>query len=903
LVVAALLAVSTGCSGAKPLEAGDALAAWPTQEQRMRARQLYENYNVIVAHDAAWSPADIEAFEQGLGLLPDTLHENRREPIAVERVGRPCPFGIGDGTDRCPRFDESGRTFFVYDFEQEPDSPTIWRKRAAAHMVMATLDRRHGWSSDPAWTSINAWDGRDALNLAEAGYMRPLGQQSSHLDLVTFAESFFVPDDATRDIRCREFTRSHFVVEHVLGNTSTLDESGELAWLPDGGCPSFDKWARLDELESVELLLATATSDRPESLYGHLLLHLRYAPKDYVDAHGFDPVYQFGAVTDTEIESLTYVIKGIFGGFPSVMTSHTFREIERMIMLREGRSLTRFELTLTPTQRVRLLHRLREVERRDELDYKFFKRNCASFLIYALSPVFDGKLDPRMKGVFAMPTDVLDVLAEADFEGTRILRKSGADYRSHRRRTRRAARERRDALADLLAASDVPDEEIGAVLELDRQLDADQPRRRAEAYRALQQQLTESLTRWKLSSEDPANDKRIEVRLVDYLYRVTTSERYFSQVMHMRERMAAEQYAALEYPLSAEEQLARRGRLQSVDDHEQRQRLLNRWAAEQSRRMERARAAIRRDRDPEQIRAEEAQRAAYLGALELQATLMRLFSSDFDAVSHLRERREERDRLADEQAARARPDSGRNRLFLRGQMDPSADLESSIRAGFTYALISDRLGEVRQRGFRPNLESEALALSADVDTSSPIDRAFSADLLLFRYQDLTREPRLLRDSFTDALGWGTDVRLYHHGPRGQLFGGRANVGYIAPLVASASRSNILAFGVFPEANAYVGAGQQILIGGRAALRARLHLFGRYANALRMRVESAHYAGTRNWTWHQESAAHLAVDLALGRRSAQPLVVSPFGRVEWHQVTPADSEAPVVRAGLQLELPW
>jgi hypothetical protein len=868
---------------------------------------VYDRHNVVLAHGEAWSQSDIEAFADGLSALPESLRDESEQPLRVRRVPTACPRGIGDDTAACPRFDASGRTFFLYDFEQDSTDQKLWRQRAAVHMIVSVLDRKHRWSTNAAWTSINGWDDDRALNVAHAGYMRPLGRRSSHLDLVTFTEAFFAPTQTSagpnRDIRCREFTRAHFVVEHILEQDPGIEDAGTLAWLPEGGCPAFDAWARIDTLDRVELLLATATSDRPESLYGHLLLHLRYSPGDRVDAHGFDPVFQFGAVTDTEVESLTYVIKGIFGGFPSVMTSHTFREIARMIMLREGRSLSRFELELTATQRIRLLHRLREVQRRDKLDYKFFKRNCASFLIYALSPVFDGRIDPRMSGIFAMPTDVLDVLAGTTYDGASILKKSGADYRSHRQRTRRAASQRRDSLDRLLESLDTDDAHARQLLEIDSRLDADHPEDRAKAYSTLREQLVNELTRWKLSSDDPAHQQRVERLLVDYTYMVTTSERYFSQIIYMRERMAAEQYAALEYPLTADEQLDRRDELQRIEDHERREQLMNKWAAEQSRRMQRAHAAIRADRDPARVRAEQAQQAAYLGALELQATLMQLFSADFDAVSHLARREVRRDRAAAERARRARPDSGRNRVLLRADIQPTDSTERAIRAGVTYALISDKLGEIRQRGFRANLESEALVLDAVFDTSQRVERAFAGALKLFRYRDLTREPRLLRDSFLDALGWGTDVRLYHHGARGQLFGGRANVGYIAPIVSGAGNPNLLAFGIFPEGNAYLGSGQQILLGGRAVLRARLHLAGAYANALRLRAESAHYLGLGTIDWRHESAAQLAVDMAVQVGGGQPMVVSPFARVGWQQVTPDDPARPGMRAGLQVELPW
>ena len=62
-------------------------------------------------------------------------------------------------------------------------------------MVMARVDQAKRWSARQDWRLINGWDGREGappFNVDAWGYSRYLGMQSEHLDLVTFAEVFFV---------------------------------------------------------------------------------------------------------------------------------------------------------------------------------------------------------------------------------------------------------------------------------------------------------------------------------------------------------------------------------------------------------------------------------------------------------------------------------------------------------------------------------------------------------------------------------------------------------------------------------------------------------------------------------------------------------------------------------------
>lgn len=229
--------------------------------------------------------------------------------------------------------------------------------------------------------------GRAALNLDLWAYSRYLGMRSPHLDLVTFAEEYLVdPEEILRSsphptaaarlgklvpdmaLGCQEPTKSRILGRFIsrLDPTFTLPARGLAARAdatpeersPAGQCPQFNRWADLDHLDSFDILLAAATSDRPESLYGHLLMQVRYRSGEAIRSQGFEPVYQYGAITDTDVDKVDYFVKGLFGGFMSVIQPNSFRGVDRLFLQYEQRTLRHYALNLSPQQRLQVMQRL-----------------------------------------------------------------------------------------------------------------------------------------------------------------------------------------------------------------------------------------------------------------------------------------------------------------------------------------------------------------------------------------------------------------------------------------------------------------------------------------------------------------------------------------------------------------
>ncbi|MBL8910558.1 MAG: DUF4105 domain-containing protein, partial [Archangium sp.] len=253
--------------------------------------------------------------------------------------------------------------------------------------------------------------GERALNHAPTAFSRPRGRQSPRLDFLTFAESVLVPvrslavDD---QVRCQDFTRGRAF--------------SELIGVPyeRGACPAFDAFARVDELEHLEVLLVQSSGRAPESLFGHLLVRpvwkTSFGPS-------FDTAIQFAAITPPRPD-LLHIGRGLFGGYSIGVFTISMTDLEREKLSGEQRSMTRWRLGLSRGEALRFLERAWEFERRGRFSYAFFSDNCATLLLWMLESSLDGRDSTLAKwpGFITSPGGVLDDLFRARrASGERLL--------------------------------------------------------------------------------------------------------------------------------------------------------------------------------------------------------------------------------------------------------------------------------------------------------------------------------------------------------------------------------------------------------------------------------------------------------------------------------------------------
>jgi hypothetical protein len=856
------------------------------------AHALEERFDVHLANVDAFSIADLQSLLEGAEALPASLWSLIETPLTIETTHRPCLYGMGRYNDACPTFGPNTSHFYLYESpvlvgETGPNlhvlRPDELRdlqvRRALIHLVMFHVEQALQWSAQPAWRSINGWPQKPgpALNLDPYGYSRSLGMRSAHLDLLTFAEEYFVrPQDLLHGDRldavdpdhtlaCQHFTKSRVFTAWLAELTPSWAPPPRRLPHQDRGeppCPAFSEWARPELLEGFDLLLAAPTARRPESLYGHLLLHLRYKSAGVVRGEGFEPVYQFGALTDTDISPFAFFGRGLVGGFPAILELATFRGIDRHFLQYQQRSLHRFALHLDETESLALLERIFEAERRIRYPYAFLTKNCASFLIDLLATVIDPALVDRRK-TLAIPTDVLDLLASYtdDEDSPRLTRKS--TLRSNLEIAEQALANRRihfDALHDTVDAPTATRLE-----ELLRGLEDPDPDRRRDAFLAAPDLLDVALR------EHP---DRAFTALI-FLYESLLVERYFMELAFFARRTILASATLEPVVLTIAEQLAMRRELFRSEDLLARVEAMNAMTLRLEAELE---AEARReftDRELEVLDLEERIRASYLAALQAQAWLIEEHFPDWDGAEFLAWR----GRVYDEQAhaidGLSLQRSGRHRFALGSSL--STDLTMSLE--ISYSALEDRLGELRTRGYGPHYESRLLGLDLRIPLHPNGLRELQIDLTLFQYASLRTLPRPLGTGLRDLFGWSLEVVANHDGRRRLFAGAAVTPTLLVPLWTDSVGASHLILAPGLAVRHDIHRAPASYLGASASLRYRHHLFGDFANAFGLHLSTTHYVGP-DLRWHFDARSRADVALRVPRFVHGEARISPYIEFFW-----------------------
>ena len=925
------------------------LEQWSTHADHEKVKALYRDYDILLMPSRAWQDGEVADVLHAMQLLPKFVAKDLKgAKTRIERRPKACLYGMGRYSKACPTYSKDGRTFYLYNNPPvqgegatrklkvlRPDEVAkLMRQRAIVHMAMAHYDEKHEWSLTYNWRSINGWDrrGRDAFNLDVWGYSRYMGMQSAHLDLVTFAEEFFVrPQDILRNskdpeaisrlaqidwdltLACQQFTKIRILGKFIAHK--------EPAWVqptrgkPDAGplgqCEEFERWADMQNVEGIDLLLAAATSDRPESLYGHLLLGVRYREGISIRSRGFEPVYQYGAITDTNVSKVDYFTKGLLGGFYSVIQPNTFRGVDRLFMQYEQRTLRRYALNLSPRQVRQVMERLWEAERHITFPYYFLSDNCASMLIDLVAPALDDIDVPNPFRLTLMPTEVLDLLAQTE-NGNRgpLLVKRAETHFSSREVAMDAVPRRRAALSKLEEQLEgvVDEAKIERLGELDEALDERGADKRRQAYVQLKEHLTTTLSGLdaKIAPEQRA---AIHRHVIDYLYYSSRIERYFMDLAFYKRRII--HVSALKNPpqFTAEEQLLIRRELYMEEDLEKRQEAVLALARMSDQRLRTGERREFTEAEKAELAVIDKTQAAYLASLDTLATIIEAFEPDLDGVAFIETKREafEADQRRRDRLSIGPP--GKGRFIVGGAGGVQAEGGQSIGVGvgeLSASLVYERLGEHRRRGVRSDISSRALGVDIETRLDDQWLDQLKLDLVLFEFMTIEQRMGPVRQNWRDIFGWGTRISAHRDGRRGLNAAIHAEFGYLYPLWQRDHVADFLVVGAWLSARNDWSTGDVTPLGGvKAAIMGQKHLYGNYANVLRLDLETYQFSLLDALGYEWEARARLQSEHALMKIKDQYLVLQPYLQAETStlQYRPGLDRFGQVRGGVRFELPF
>lgn len=367
-----------------------------------------ENGFIIAAvGDETWQPEEIQAINETATLLP--AEYKALKPITLQKKG-PANNSAG------PLYHISftGRTITILRRQLAKEQ----LQRVLVHALTRFLDREKHISETWEWRKLSRWCGWDILgnssqNKNPLGFASPQGKKSPAEDLAAAAEMFFLPpaaDDTMQYLKCRLPGKYRFFQSLFRSN-------------PDPqGCitckETYKDWIDPDEIEQIELIIASPSYVSLASIAGHILLLIRRQG----DITGLSTVIGFVADSTNaqgqQDHGFTYVLKGIFGLYKSLLQEETLSSVIDRYTQQENRDLYRLKLNFTRTQLHRFIERLWEIKRTFNYRYYFFNLNCTTMMLNLIDDVLPPEEQIRDRDFMDLPLNI----------GSRVFCNGAADF-------------------------------------------------------------------------------------------------------------------------------------------------------------------------------------------------------------------------------------------------------------------------------------------------------------------------------------------------------------------------------------------------------------------------------------------------------------------------------------------
>lgn len=176
------------------------------------------------------------------------------------------------------------------------------------------------------------------------------------------------------------------------------------------------RWALLDRVKSVSLLLVSGYLGNPASSFGHALLKLNTdSPED--DYGLFDLTLNYGALIPENENAVRYILRGLFGGYEAGFSDRYFYTQDLVYSRTEFRDIWEYRLSLSEHQRTLLILHIWEIIGR-KFVYYFLTRNCALRLAELVDLVVDDLVPDRARWWY-MPVQSFHRLDTIDKERSR----------------------------------------------------------------------------------------------------------------------------------------------------------------------------------------------------------------------------------------------------------------------------------------------------------------------------------------------------------------------------------------------------------------------------------------------------------------------------------------------------
>lgn len=289
----------------------------------------------------------------------------------------------------------------------------LWCCLAGTAAGAQDLPSHRAAARDPTWLRLLHMpaDGGPSQVLSTDFFLAPDGARDAGAELEATLQAWQQPWGAQpdQDPRCRFPARYRWLADQGLLTGAVRHEPR---------CQALNQWARWDELDSLSLMLVSGYLGNPASTFGHALLRLNTRTGAAVGGQT-DVSVSFGADVPPNEWMLSYIVRGLSGGYLATYSDKPFYANDLVYAHTEFRDVWDYTLQLTPAQRELLVMHLWEVMGR-QFDYYFLSRNCALRLA-ELVELATGRPVVGSSRLWYAPVELFDALHRLDAQGPALL--------------------------------------------------------------------------------------------------------------------------------------------------------------------------------------------------------------------------------------------------------------------------------------------------------------------------------------------------------------------------------------------------------------------------------------------------------------------------------------------------
>lgn len=192
----------------------------------------------------------------------------------------------------------------------------------------------------------------------------------------------------------------------------------QAAALAEIDCPAFRAWAKPGQIDSISLVFANGYLGNPASYYGHSFLKFNHNQASKQSSL-LDSTLNFGAILKQPDDPVTYIIKGVSGGYDGRFSPIEFYFHDATYGENELRDLWEYRLAL-PEAALRLIIAHAWEVTGKEYTYYFFRRNCAYRVAELIELASGLDIIPRHRP-WVMPQALIQKMARTKYAGTPLV--------------------------------------------------------------------------------------------------------------------------------------------------------------------------------------------------------------------------------------------------------------------------------------------------------------------------------------------------------------------------------------------------------------------------------------------------------------------------------------------------